>query len=170
MKISILFLLQKIFHIKLKRNVIRNKMTLYWWMHWFWITTITAGFTSANAVPLSSYETISTSLKSALVQNDNSFQQTNEQQKISTGSKSVPMTFETSDIDETFGGAGEIDAENSAKNIDFLKPVHVKLEKSENIPDDVVASIIGLNSTNNSTTQAASTVLSSVTESVVLER
>jgi hypothetical protein len=164
-------LLQKIFHIKLKRNVINNKMTLYWWMHWFWITSITAGL--ATPVPLSSYETISTSLKSALVQSDNSFQQTNDQQKIATGSKSVPLTFETSDIDDTFGGAGEIDAETSAKNNDFLKPVHVKLEKSENIPENIVASISlpnAVNSTKNATSQVATTMLSSVTESAVGEK
>jgi hypothetical protein len=164
-------LLQKIFHLKLKRNVINNKMTLYWWMHWFWITAITAGM--VNPAPLSSYETISTSLKSALVQNDNSFQQTNDQQKVATGSKSVPLTFETSDIDDTFGGAGEIDAENSAKNSDFAKPVHVSLEKSENIPEEVVAAITlpnAVNSTNNATSQVATTVLSSVTESGVVDR
>lgn len=142
-------------------------------MHWFWITAIISGCISATPVPLSSYETISTSLKSALIQNDNSFQQTNDQQKSTAGSKSVPLTFETSDIDDTFGGAGEIDAENSAKNNDFLKPVHVKLEKSENVPVDVVASLTLPNvvdSTNNDTSQVASTVLSSVTESVAMGR
>ena len=83
------------------------------------------------------------------------------------------MTFETSDIDDTFGGAGEIDAEKSAKINDFLQPIHVKLEKSENIPDDVIASIKlpnAVNSTINATSQVASTVLSSVTESVAVER
>lgn len=165
---NLFLLLQKIFHIKLKRNVIRNKMTLYWWMHWFWITAIITGCVSATPVPLSSYETISTSLKSALIQNDNSFQQTNDQQKLAVGNKSGPLTFETSDIDDTFGGAGEIDAENSAKNNDFLKLVHVSLEKSENVPDDVVASLSlpnVVNSTNNDTSQVSTTVLSSVTES-----
>jgi hypothetical protein len=143
-------------------------MTLYWWSHWFWITAIVTS--SATPVPLSSYETISTSLKSALVQNDNSFQQTNNQQKITAG-KSVPLTFEMSDTADTFGGIGEIDAENSAKNNDFLKAVHVK---SENTPVDVVASIIQsdvVNSTNNATSsQVATTMLNSVTESVSMGR
>jgi hypothetical protein len=149
-------------------------MTLYWWMHWFWITAIISGCISvATPVPLSSYETISTSLKSALIQNDNSFQQTSDQQKITIGSKSVPLTFETSDTDDTFGGAGEIDAEITAKNKDFSRPVHVHLEKNENIPVDVVASLSlpnVVNSTNNDTSQVATTVLSSVTESVAMER
>lgn len=142
-------------------------------MHWFWITAIITGCISATPVPLSSYETISTSLKSALIQNDNSFQQTNDQQKIAVGTKSVPLTFETSDTDDTFGGAAEIDAENSAKNKDFLRPVHVSLEKNENVPVEIVASLSlpsVVNSTNNDTSQVATTMLSSVTESVAVER
>lgn len=154
---------------------------VYWWTHWFWITAIiSAGNTSATPTPFSSFETISTSLKSALIQNENSFQQTSDQQKITAGSKSAPVTFETSDTDDLFGGASEIDAENSAKNKDWLvkpsdelKPslVHVKLEKSENIPADVVASLTlpnVVNSTNSST--VATTMLSSVTESAAVGR
>lgn len=157
---------------------------VYWWMHWFWITAIiSAHDISALPTPFSSYETISTSLKSALIQNENSFQQTNDQQKITVGIvKSVPVTFETSDTDDLFGGASEIDAENAAKNkvwlikpSDELKPafVHVKLEKSENAPADVVASLSlpnVVNSTNNSTSQIATTMLSSVTESASVGR
>lgn len=140
------------------------------WLHWFWITAIiSTGCISATPVPLSSYETISTSLKSALIQNDNSF----GQQKLTAGSKSVPLTFETSDTEDTFGGAAEIDAETSAKNNDFLNPVHVSLEKNENVPVEIVASLSlpnVVNSTNNDTSQVATTMLSSVTESVVMER
>lgn len=175
MKSVLLVIAEKTF--KLKRNVFIGKMALvYWWTHWFWITAvISARNLSATPLPFSSYETISTSLKSALIQNENSFQQTGEQQKIT--SKSAPVTFETSDTDDLFGGAGEIDAENTAKNKDFLtkpsdeqksSPVHVELEKSENVPADVVASLSlpnAVNSTNNSTTQVATTMLSSVTES-----
>lgn len=135
----------------------------------------------------SSLETISTSLKSALVQNDNSFQQTNEQQKIATGSKSVPMTFETSDTDDLHGGASEIDVEKIAKTSDWLvkpstknessstadskpKYVSVNLEKNVNNqePEDVIKSftLSNVNSTNESAaTTTSTTVLSSVTES-----
>lgn len=151
-------------------------MTLvYWWTHWFWITAIIVNCTSVNPVPLSSYETISTSLKSALVQNENTFQQTNGQQKITAASKSVPLTFETSDTDGTFGGSGEINAENTSKNQDFLPeridlkkfPVHVQLEKNEDVPVELVASLSLPNVVNstNSTSQVATTMLSSVTES-----
>lgn len=155
---------------------------VYWWTHWFWITAIiTTCRTAATPVPLSSYETISTSLKSALVQNDNSFQQTNDQQKFVAVSKSVPLTFETSDNDDVFGGASEIDAENIAKNKDWtvkpsdeMKPraVHVQLETTESL-SDIVASLSlpnAVNSTNNSTSQLATTMLSSVTESVAIGR
>jgi hypothetical protein len=162
------------------RNVIRSKM--YWWTHWFWITAIISTCISATPLPLSSYETISTSLKSALVKTENSFQPINvDQQKIAPGSKSVPLTLETSDTDDVFGGAGESDAETAAKNKDFLvkpidepKPslVHVKLEKNENVPEEIVASLslsnVG-NSTNNSTLQVATTMLSSVTESTAVD-
>lgn len=175
-------LLQENFFVKLEHNEIRSKMSLvYWWTHWFWITAIIVNHISATPVPLSSYETISTSLKSALVQNDNTFQQTEDQQKVVPGSRSVPLTFETSDTDDVFGGAAVIDAENSAKNEEWLikpvddttrAPVHVKLEKSENVPSEVVASLSlpnVANSTNISSSQAT-TMLSSVTESIVVER
>ena len=151
-------------------------MTLvYWWTHWFWITTIITRCISSTPVPLSSYETISTSLKSALIQNENSFQQTNDQQKVATGTKSVPLTFETSDTDDLFGGVSEIDAENTAKNTDWLKPTlaHVALEKNVATPPEIVASLSlpnVVNSTNNSTSGAATTLLSSVTESVEVVR
>lgn len=158
-------------------------MTLvYWWSHWFWITAIIASCISATPVPLSSFETISTSLKSALVQNDNTFQQTSDQQKVTAGSKSVPLTFETSDTDDVFGGASEIDAENAAKSLDWhvkssdeLKPapVHVTLEKNENVPTEVVSSLSlpnVVNSSSNSTSHTATTVLSSVTESAKIDR
>lgn len=155
---------------------------VYWWTHWFWITAIIVNHISATPVPLSSYETISTSLKSALVQNDNTFQKTEDQQKVLPGSKSVPLTFETSDTDDVFGGVAEIDAENSAKNKEWLvKPVdddttistiHVKLEKNENIPTEVVASLNLPNVVNstNITSSQATTMLSSVTESVAIDR
>lgn len=147
---------------------------MFWWTHWFWITAIIISYISATPVPLSSFETISTSLKSALVQNNNAFQQTNDQQKLPAGSKSVPLTFETSDSDDVFGGASEIDSENAAKNKDWLggklseaiKPVHVKLEKNENVPanDGALLTLPNfVNSTSNST-NVATTVLSSVTE------
>lgn len=158
-------------------HTIKHNMTLYWWTHWFWITAIMSIQTqvSASPVPFSSFETISTSLKSALIQNENSFQQTSDQQKIATGSKSVPLTFETSDIDEVFGDGLLIDSENIAKNNDFLsKPIneeipaaeHIQLEQNENVPSEIVASLTlpNVNSTNNSTT-VSTTMLSSVTES-----
>lgn len=155
----------------------RSKMTrVYWWTHWFWITAMTLSCVAASAIPLSSFETISTSLKSALVQNDNAYQQTNEQSKLTPGTKSVPLTFETADSDDLFGGASELDAENSAKNQDWLskaepakdvKLTHVELEKAE-----VVASLTLPNAVNTSSnaTQAATTMLSSVTESIAVER
>lgn len=155
---------------------------VYWWTHWFWITAIIVNHISATPVPLSSYETISTSLKSALVQNDNTFQQTEDQQKVVPGSKSVPLTFETSDTDDVYGGVAEIDAENSAKNKEWLvkpvdddttsAPIHVKLEKAENVPTEVVVSFSLPNVANstNITSSQATTMLSSVTESVVVER
>ena len=157
-------------------------MTLvYWWTHWFWITAIITCCISATPVPLSSYETISTSLKSALIQNENTFQQTDGQQKVASGSKSVPLTFETSDTDDVFGGASEIDSENSAKNKEWLvKPsdelqkmlVHVEVERNENSPAEVVPSLNlpNVNSTNNQTSSVATTMLTSVTESVVAGR
>lgn len=113
----------------IKNTVISNKLTLYWWTHWFWITALFLHqmmvlSVLSSPIPFSSLETISTSLKSALVQNDNSFQQTGDQQKIASGSKSagvvVPLTFETSDTDDLFGVADEINAENIAKNDNWL--------------------------------------------------
>ncbi|CRK89692.1 CLUMA_CG003449, isoform A [Clunio marinus] len=163
----------------MKRNTNRSNMTLvYWWTHWFWVTTIIISCSSSTAVPVTSFETISTSLKSALIQNDNSFQETvNDQQKLATSDKSVPMTLETSDTEDVFGGTEEIAAENSAKNNDWLekpttttevKPVDGSLEKNENIIPEVVASLTltnVINSTNNSSSQNT-TMLSSVTEEV----
>lgn len=153
---------------------------------------------TAMSVPasFSSLETISTSLKSALVQNDNSFQQTSDQQKIATGSKSVPLTFETSDTDDLHAGASEIDAEKLAKSSEWLvnassknetsstadskpKVVSVELDKSENNPksEDVIKSftLSNVNSTkeNSSSQQAttvSTTVLSSVTETNAILR
>lgn len=183
---------------KLKRNTTNNnKMKLYWWTHWFWITALFAHVTISSPVPFSSLETISTSLKSALVQNDNLFQETGDQQKIASGTKiSVPLTFETSDSDDVFGGVDEVNAENIAKNSDWLvksasnksisninisssttttstekpKLISVKLEQSQNIPSDVIASLNSGGSSINSTnaTQIATistTMLTSVTES-----
>lgn len=167
---------------KLRRNVIRSNMTLvYWWTHWFWVTAIMMRGISATPVPLSSYETISTSLKSALVQNDNTFQQASGQPKVTAGSKSVPLTFETSDSDSVFGGAGEIDAESIAKNTEWLSkpgevvettPMHDKLGSNETTPGEIVAalSLPNINSTNNSTSQTTTTLLSSVTETAEAER
>lgn len=171
-------------------------MTLYWWTHWFWITALFAHVTLSSPVPFSSLETISTSLKSALVQNDNSFQQTGDQQKIASGGKAAaPLTFETSDSDGVFGGADEVNAENIAKNDKWLvkpaannsiisttqstttttsteKPnlISVKLEQSQNIPTNVIASLNGgsnVNSTNATQKIAtiATTMLTSITES-----
>lgn len=182
---------------KLMRNTAcNNKMTLYWWTHWFWITALFAHVTLSAPAPFSSLETISTSLKSALVQSDNSFQQTGDQQKISSGSKAVaPLPSETSDSDDLFGVADEINAENIAKNNDWLrkpnnksinninvssttttstekpKLISVKLEQSQNIPPDVIASLnsggSNVNSTNatQTATTATTTMLTSVTES-----
>lgn len=184
---------------KLMRNT--ASITLYWWIHWFWITALFVHVTFSSPVPFSSLETISTSLKSALVQNDNSFQQTGEQQKIASGSKiAVPLTFETSDSDGVFGGADEVNAENTAKNNDWLvkptnksnldvsltteatttttstekpKLISVKLEQSQNIPPNVIASLnnggggsSNVNSTNaTQTATIQTTMLTSVTES-----
>lgn len=153
---------------------------VYWfWKHWFWITAIITCCISATPVPLSSFETISTSLKSALTQNENTFQPAIDRQKVATGTKSVPLTFETSDTDDVFGGASEIDAENIAKNREWLvKPndelqkmlVHVEVERDGKIPTEVTPSIDPqppVNNTNNSTSSVATTMLTSVTESVV---
>lgn len=170
-------------------------MTFYWWNHWFWITCCSVLLvqhqSAIYAMPasFSSLETISTSLKSALVQNDNSFQQTNDQQqqKVATGSKSAPMTFETSDTDDLHGGASEIDVEKVAKTSEWLmkpstknessntadnKPkfVSVKLEKNVNSPkpEDIIKSftLSNVNSTNeNVSTTMPTTMLSSVTDS-----
>lgn len=179
---------------KMKRYTLNYKMTVYWWTHWFWITLLWLIFTqstNASPIPFSSHETISTSLKSALVQNDNSFQQTSDQQKIASGSKSVPLTFETSDTDDIFGGSigSEIDAENAAKNKDWLvkpstknetiinsekpKLTSIKLDKNITIPDtdtdeDLVKSLSLSNV--NSTNATATTMLTSVTEPNAMSR
>lgn len=177
-------------------------MTFYWWNHWFWITCTvllvqqhhqSAIYAMPMPASFSSLETISTSLKSALVQNDNSFQQTNDQQqKIATGSKSAPMTFETSDMDDLHGGASEIDVEKIAKTSEWLikpstknessntadnKPkfVSIKLEKNVNspIPEDIIKSftLSNVNSTNeNISTTMPTTMLSSVTDSNAILR
>lgn len=150
-------------------KVIR-KMTLYWWTHFFWVTAFsTHMMVLSSPIPFSSLETISTSLKSALVQNDNSFQQTGDQQKITSGKSVVPLTFETSDSDDLFGVADQINAENIAKNSDWLtkheenkslnetasstekpKSISVKLEQSQSIHSsaDVIASVNESNNTN----------------------
>jgi len=187
----------KIFHIKLQRYTLNYKMTFYWWNHWFWITCCSVLLvqhqSAIYAMPasFSSLETISTSLKSALVQNENSFQQTSDQQqqqKIATGSKSAPMTFETSDTDDLHGGASEIDAEKIAKSSEWLstknessntadnKPkfVSVKLEKNVNSPKpvDIIKSftLSNVNSTNENVSTMPTTMLSSVTDSNAILR
>lgn len=113
---------------KLKWNVIRNnnRMCLeYSWQHWFWITVIfaTSLISGVTSHPLSSYETLSTSLKSAaLIQSaENSFQKTNNHDKtqLTSGIKSVPLISETSDTDVTFGGASELNAELLARDSDI---------------------------------------------------
>lgn len=190
--------------VNLTRKTVHNRMKkFYWWNHWFWITAVWLTFISskqqsiqAMPIPFSSLETISTSLKSALVQNDNTFQQTNDQQKIATGSKSVnaaPMPFETSDTDDLHGGASELESEKVAEwlvkpttknetTADEPKMVGVKLEKSENIPNDdqkvvrafTLANVNSTNATNTTlmTTAATTTLLTSVstTESNVMSR
>ena len=161
------------FNAKLKRNVMRNKMCLvYWWTHWFWITAISISCVSSTPLPLSSYETISTSLKSALVQNENTFQSTNDQQKVAVGIKSVPLTFETSDTDDTFGGSSEIDSETIARNKEFLvvPPPTSETKASEVESISSLSLPNAANSTNNASSQASTTMLSSVTESVVIGR
>lgn len=175
-------------------------MTLYRWTHWFWITTalFAADHVNAAAIPLSSFETISSSLKSAsvsktsaLIQNDNAFQQPKDQQKLQL--KQLPMTFSTNgDSEDVFdgggfiGSAGEFESDAATKyQKDWLsnKPNHdekeptlksIKLQKSENVPEKIVAAIIPKdpnNSTNHvNATEIASTVLSSVTETVAESR
>lgn len=162
-------------------NVIRSKTSLvYWWTHWFWITAIICGHVSATPLPMSSYETISTSLKSALIQNDNTFQSAAGQQKVVPAGKPVPITFQTSDTDDVFGGAGEIDAEAIARNQDFLvtpssvtkSPAEVKT--SENLPSLVVAALnlpnVVADTANNTAPHVATTMLNTVTESTVIGR
>jgi hypothetical protein len=179
------------------QNILNRKMN---YLHWFWITLLVLFTQSLHAAPIasSSLETISTSLKSALVQNDNSFQQTSElQQKqfSAIGSKSVPLTFETSDIADLFGsgvsGASEIDAERAAtNNRDYLsndtstdkpKLARINLDKNINIPNnnnnnnndtDIVKSLTlsNVNSTNTIPATIATTMLSSVTESNAMSR
>jgi hypothetical protein len=183
---------------KLKWNVIRNnKMCLvYSWQHWFWITAIIIiALTSVvTPHPLSSYETLSTSLKSAaLIQsNENSFQKTNNQDKtqLTSGIKSVVplLTSETSDTEDTFGGASELNAEQSAKNIDWLntptttitsdmtttattiKSSLKNLEHNE-VPTIVAAlSLPNVNSSTKNSTMSSSTIattiLTTVTQSI----
>lgn len=155
-------------------NVIRNKTSLVnSWTHWFWITAIIfASHVAATPLPMSSYETISTSLKSALIQNDNTFQSTSGQ-KVVPVSKSVPITFETSDTDDVFGGAGEIDAEAIARNQDFLAtPSNVpeppaKTENKGNLPLVVAALNLPneVDAANKTAPHVATTVLNTVTES-----
>lgn len=100
---------------------------------------------------------------------------------MASGTKSVPVTFETSDSDDVFGGASEIDAENTAKNKEWLvKPndelqkmlVHVEVERDEKDKAEIVPSLNlpNVNSTNNQTSSAATTMLTSVTESGVIGR
>lgn len=152
----------------IRKTVLSNKMTLYWWTHFFWITAFSTHMVLSSPIPFSSLETISTSLKSALVQNDNSFQQTGDQQKITSGKSVVPLTFETSDTDDVFGVADQINAENIAKSSsDWLqtkphknlnesasstetpKIVSVKSEQSQRPSVDVIVSPV--NETNNYT-------------------
>jgi hypothetical protein len=157
-------------------------MAFYWYIHWFWITSLINDVTS-SPITFSSLETISTSLKSALVQNDNSFQQTDNQQKILSGGKSVPLPFETSDTEDIFGGSRETYSEQAAKNSDLIvkprirndskieKPifVSVKLEKNENVPSELEA-LIKIPLVNNTslfsvtTTMLTRNTLTSVTE------
>lgn len=160
-------------------NVIRSKMSLvYGWTHWFWITAIICGYVSATPLPMSSYETISTSLKSALIQNDNTFQATGGQQKVAPAGKPVPITFQTSDTDDVFGGGGEIDAEAIDRNIDFLATPSsespAEVEKSENLPSLVVAALnlpnVLVDTPNNTAPHVATTMLNTVTESSVIGR
>jgi hypothetical protein len=197
MQIHYRFIADSESRVKLTRYTMHTKMkTFYWWNHWFWIT---AGWlalislqqqpqsTQAMPIPFSSLETISTSLKSSLVQNDNSFQQTNDQQKVATGSKSAaaaaPMTFETSDTDDLHGGASELEAEKASEWL--VKPStknetdgDVKpMGKSESDQSVVSAfTLSNVNSTNalntSHTTTAATTLLTSVatTESNVMSR
>jgi hypothetical protein len=172
--------------------------TFYWWNHWFWITLVwfvTMSHqeqlsTLATPIPFSSFETISTSLKSALVQNDNSFQQNSDQQKIGVGSKNVPMSFETSDVDDLHGG-GFSDIEREKAVEWFVKPnpkdesnieVGENLEKNKHIPNDQSAAktftLSNVNTSTNALTEtytptAATTLLTSVatsTESNVMLR
>ncbi len=159
-------------------------MILYWWTHWFWITTLFIQ-TFSSPIPFSSLETISTSLKSALVQNDNSFQKSGDLQKMSGNKIAVPLTFETSDLDDVFGVASEVNAESIAKNDDLMKRsynkssstppepentkkpklISVKLEQSKNVSTINSNSSSNVNSTNATQSQAATTMLTSVTES-----
>jgi hypothetical protein len=178
---------------KLKWNVIRNnKMCLvYSWQHWFWITAIIIIIALTSDVtphPLSSYETLSTQLKSAaLIQsNENSFQKTNNQDKtqLTSGIKSVPLTSETSDTEDTFGGASELNAEISAKNTDWLNTptsttttsIDMTTKSLRNIEHNEVPTIVAAlslpnvnSSTKNSTiisSTIATTILTTVTESI----
>lgn len=195
-KFNFNLLQNKLHHMKvIRKTVISNKMTLYWWTHFFWVTAITTQMVLSSPIPFTSLETISTSLKSALVQNDNSFQQTGDQQKITSGKSVVPLTFETSDSDDLFGVADQINAENIAKNNDWLpmheqsvsnknlnesasstekpKSISVKLEQSIPSSADVIASSVNetnnsnkVNSTNTSQiTTVATTMLTNIDES-----
>lgn len=182
---------------KLKWNVIRNnKMCLvYSWQHWFWITAIIIIIALTSVVtphPLSSYETLSSSLKSAaLIQsNENSFQKTNNQDKtqLTSGIKSVPLTSETSDTDDTFGGASELNAEITAKNKDWLNipsttttmkidtTTTTTMKSLRNVEHNEVPTIVAAlslpnvnSSTKNltiTTSTIATTILTTVTESI----
>jgi hypothetical protein len=189
---------------KLKWNVIRNnKMCLvYSWQHWFWITAIIINIALTSDVvtshPLSSYETpLSTSLKSAaLIQsNENSFQKTNNQDKtqLTSGIKSAPITSETSDIEDTFGGTSELNVEKnkdfvkepitletttataavvvettSISNIDITTTSSTTTKSLRNVEHNEVPTIVAalsLPNVNSSTKNSTSTILSTVTES-----
>jgi uncharacterized protein YkwD len=142
--------------------MIRGKMSLIcWWIHWFWIIVSCA---SASAAPISSYETISTSLKSALIQNENAFPETSSPSKFNAVSRPVALLFDSTGTDEIATGVVKFNHEN---NENFSKTLvqPTNQAKQENGTASLSQSN-ALEKSGNTDTEVLTTVLIGVTESI----
>lgn len=164
-----------------------TKTRFYCWTHWFWITCII--ITPTFSFPSSSFETISTSLKSstsiktsALIQNENSFQEPLIEQNKFEQIKQNSMTLVEAEADSVFDGGGmnkslvesnvssggkindkELEKSSSKSNL-----TSVKLNNIEDVSSGL--SVITLNNnlvnSTNTTSIKNTTVLNSITESL----
>lgn len=163
-----------------------TKIRFYCWTHWFWITCIILSPISTVPLPLSSFETISTSLKSstslktsALIQNDNSFQKpiNLEQSKFEQIKQNSMVSTLESETDSVFDGGGGSGRNDSIGEIYISSPdktaestavtttnlTSVKLSSSST-PGLNVITLNNLDNSTNSTSISNTTVLNSITE------